>query len=68
MELSSVQGTLAVANNEYSEQRVTFGSLCDTLGVVSARAQEVSVRERLSHCISVSIMRSPSAGLIMRLT
>jgi hypothetical protein len=29
MELSSVQGTLATANNEYSKPRVTAGSLCD---------------------------------------
>jgi hypothetical protein len=37
-ELSSVQGTLVVANNEHSELRVTTGLLCDALGVVPARA------------------------------
>jgi hypothetical protein len=47
MELSSVQGTLAAANNEYSELRVATGSLCDALGVVSVGAQEVSVCDRL---------------------
>jgi hypothetical protein len=48
MDLSSVQGTLAAANNEHSELCVAAGPLCDALRVVSARAQEVSVRECLS--------------------
>jgi hypothetical protein len=43
-----VQGTLVAANNEHSELRVAVGSLCDALGVVLARAQEVLVHERLS--------------------
>jgi hypothetical protein len=47
-ELSLVQGTLAAANNEHFELRVAAGSLCDALGVVPARAQEVPVRGRLS--------------------
>jgi hypothetical protein len=46
--LSSVQGNLVAANNEHSELRVAVGSLCDALGVVLARAQEVPVREHLS--------------------
>jgi hypothetical protein len=46
-ELLSVQGTLAASNNEYSELRVTVGSLCDAFGVVPAGAQEVAVREHL---------------------
>jgi hypothetical protein len=36
-ELSSVQGTLAAADNEHSELHVAVGSLCDALGVVPAR-------------------------------
>jgi hypothetical protein len=43
-----VQGTLVVADNEHSELRVATGSLCNALGVVHARAQEVPVHERLS--------------------
>jgi hypothetical protein len=48
MELSSVQGTLVVADDEHSELHAAAGLLCDALGVVPARAWEVPVRERLS--------------------
>jgi hypothetical protein len=48
MELSSVQGTLVVVTNEHSELHVAAGSLCDALGVVPTRVQEVPVCECLS--------------------